>query len=171
MPLTDTEASRIADAIAAARPDWPARSLRQFVAARLRDRAFADVLVALAVVAADPASETPARVLEPGPWWLATRANRPTDATFVPGPGDEPCNRPGHEHEPAKACRACRAEHLAGDVDAPTFGTAPDPRPCTGCTRTSRFLLDGRCITCRTGTPTRTARALLERDDLAKEPA
>lgn len=167
MPLTDTEASRIADAIAAVRPDWPARSLRQFVAARLRDRAFADVLVALAVVAADPASETPARVLEPGPWWLATRANRPTDATFVPGPGDDPaCPLPGHEHERQAACRLCRAEHLAAVVDEPTFGAAPEPRACTSCTRTSRFLLDGRCITCRTGTPTRLAQL-----KPAKEPA
>jgi hypothetical protein len=168
VPLTDTEVSRLADSVTGLRPDWPGRSVRAFIAAHLRDRTFADVAVALAVVAADPASETPARVLEPGPWWLATRANRPTDATFVPGPGDDPaCRRPGHEHERQASCRLCRAEQLAGDVDAPTFGTAPEPRPCSGCTRTSRFLLDGRCITCRTGTPTRTARAL----EPAKEPA
>jgi hypothetical protein len=114
MPLTDVEVSRIADATAAARPDWPARSIRALVAGRLRDRAYADVLVALAVVAADPASETPARVLEPGPWWQATRANRPADVTFTPGPGrDKPCPQPGHEHERAIACRCCRADQLA----------------------------------------------------------
>lgn len=127
MPLTDTECSRIADAIAAARPDWPARSLRQFVAARLRDRTFADVLVALAVVAADPASETPARVLEPGPWWTATRANRPTDATYRPGPDGTPCRVAGHEHERATGCRLCRAEQLAGTD--PTDPARPVPAP------------------------------------------
>lgn len=128
MPLTDVEASRIADAIAAARPDWPARSLRAFVAGNLRDRAFADVLVALAVVAADPASETPARVLEPGPWWTATKANRPSDSTWTPGPGSEPaCTRPGHEHEIARACRACRAEALAGEQ--PDQPARPVPAP------------------------------------------
>lgn len=129
MALTDVEVSRIADATAAARPDWSARSIRSIVAARLRDRAFADVLVALAVVAADPASETPARVLEPGPWWTATRANRPTDATFTPGPGADPaCTQPGHEHERAANCRACRAEQLAAVVDEPdpAAGEVPD---------------------------------------------
>lgn len=128
MPLTEVEASRIADAIAAARPDWPARSLRAFVASRLRDRAFADVLVALAVVAADPASETPARVLEPGPWWTATRANRPTDATFTPGPGSDPrCRQPGHDHERAALCRLCAAERLAATEPAAPAPTVPAP--------------------------------------------
>lgn len=126
MPLTDVEASRIADAIAALRPDWPARSLRHFVAAKLRGHAFADALVALAVVAADPTSETPARVLEPGPWWTATRANR-TDTTYRPGPDGNPCTVPGHEHEPAARCRACRAEQLAGDDHDQAARTVPAP--------------------------------------------
>lgn len=161
MPLTDTEASRIADAVERLRPDWPARSVRAFLVAKLRDRAFADVAVAITVVACDPASETPARVLEPGPWWMATRANRPGDATFTPGPGqDEPCRRPGHERERAAHCRWCRAEDVAVPVDAPTTGPVPEPRPCTACTRLTRFLLDGRCTTCRTGAMPRTAHAL-----------
>lgn len=123
MPLTDLEASRIADAVAALRPDWPARSVRTLVAGRLRDRAYADVAVALTVVACDPASTTPARVLEVGPWWTATTANRPGAATYRPGPEGDPCPRPGHEHERASSCRACRAEALAVDLDP------PDPAP------------------------------------------
>ncbi len=108
MPLTDVEVSRLADAVAALRPDWPARSVRQLVAARLRDRAFADAAVALAVVACDPASETPARVLEPGPWWQATRANRPGSAT--PTPARPHC--PIHPEHPAgsQLCPRCVAE-------------------------------------------------------------
>ena len=108
MPLTDVEASRIADAVAALRPDWPARSVRALVAGRLRDRAFADVALALTAVAVDPASETPARVLEPGPWWTATRANRPGAAT--PVPSTPAC--PIHPEHPtgSKACPACTRE-------------------------------------------------------------
>jgi len=128
MPLTDTEVSRLADGVTGFRPDWPGRSVRAFIAAHLRDRTFADVAVALAVVAADPASETPARVLEPGPWWLATRANRPTDATFVPGPGADPaCSRPGHEHERQAACRLCRAEQLAAEPAQQPARPVPAP--------------------------------------------
>ena len=126
MPLTDVEASRIADAIAALRPDWPARSLRHFVAGKLRGYAFADALVALAVVAADPTSETPARVLEPGPWWTATRANR-TDTTYRPGPDGNPCTVPGHEHERSDRCRLCRAEDLAGTETTAPARTVPAP--------------------------------------------
>lgn len=114
MPLTDVEVSRLADAIHAARPDWPARSNRAFISAKMRGYAFADAFVALAVVAADPASETPARVLEPGPWWLATRANRPGGAT--PTPATPTC--PIHPDQPpgSKACPDCerarvRPEH------------------------------------------------------------
>ena len=132
MPLTETETSRIADAIAAIRPDWPARSLRAFVANKLRDRTYADALVALVVVAADPTTDTPARVLEHGPWWTATRTNH-TTTTFTPGPGrSAACQRPGHEHEQANACRACRAEALAGhehEQPPPALPAPPRPTP------------------------------------------
>jgi hypothetical protein len=113
---TDVELSRLADMTHALRPDWPARSVRTLLERRMRDRAYADLAVALAVIACDPTSETAARVEQPGPWWTATRANRPHDATFTPGPGDDPaCQQPGHEHERAAACRACAGERLAGD--------------------------------------------------------
>lgn len=124
MPLTDVEASRIADAVAALRPDWPARSVRALVAGRLRDRAFADVALALTAVAVDPASETPARVLEPGPWWTATRANRPGAAT--PVPSTPTC--PIHPGQPtgSKTCPRCLAEKApAPDLRAALRRPAP----------------------------------------------
>ena len=126
MPLSDTEVSRLADSIHAGRPDWNPRSLRAFIAAKMRGYAFADAFVALAVVAADPTSETPARVLEPGPWWTATRANR-TDTTYRPGPDGNPCTVPGHEHERSDRCRLCRAEDLAGTETTAPARTVPAP--------------------------------------------
>jgi hypothetical protein len=126
---SDTELTRLADMATALRPDWPARSVRAYLATKHRQRAFADLAVALAVVACDPASETPARLDEPsGPWWRLTRLNTAAVTTFTPGPGgDPPCRRPGHEHERLSACRACRAEALAGDE--PDAGGRPVPAP------------------------------------------
>ena len=157
---SDVELDRLAAAIAMLRPTWPPAStaswLRTERAATLRARPIADLAVVLVACALDPANSTPAAVLRPGPWWaVVERVNDRTARGYLPGPGDHPCRRPGHEHEPADACRACHGERKAADIDEPTFGPAPEPRPCTGCARTSRFLLDGRCITCRTGTPTR----------------
>lgn len=110
---TDLELDRVAGAVNALRPDWPVASLRTYLRSRHAGRAYADVAVALVAVAVDPASTTPARVEQPGPWWQATRAVGP--GTYRPGPDGAPCSRDGHEHEPAATCRACRAEYLAGD--------------------------------------------------------
>ncbi len=123
---TDLELDRVAAAVNALRPDWPVASLRTYLRSRHAGRAYADLAAALVAVAVDPASTTPARVEQPGPWWQATRAVGPT--TYRPGPDGAPCPRDGHEHEPAATCRACRAELLAGHpLAAAVRGTrAPD---------------------------------------------
>jgi hypothetical protein len=69
--MDDHEAQRIAAAMHAARPDWPASSLLTLIRKKLIDRPRRDVFVALAWVASEPNSATPARVLEAGPWWRA----------------------------------------------------------------------------------------------------
>jgi hypothetical protein len=69
--MDDHEAQRIAAAMHAARPDWPAASVLTLIRKKLIDRPRRDVFVALAWVASEPASHTPARVLEAGPWWRA----------------------------------------------------------------------------------------------------
>jgi hypothetical protein len=100
------------------RPEWRAQSVYSLLAEKHADRAFADLAVALAWVSADPASQTPARINDHGPWWLATRFNAGNSEVQLPGPGKEPaCDRAGHEHELARNCRACAAERLA-DTDA-----------------------------------------------------
>jgi hypothetical protein len=115
--MDDRELTRLADIGAAARPDWNHRSLRTFLAANLASKAFADVAVALVIVAVQPENQTPRLLLDHGPWWQAagTAFRRQTE---TPGPGAEPaCDRAGHEHELARNCRACAAERLA-DTDA-----------------------------------------------------
>ncbi|HEY1178260.1 MAG TPA: hypothetical protein VGF17_19065, partial [Phytomonospora sp.] len=71
MTLSRHETERIARSANALRPDWPIGSLETFIWQQLKHHAYADVAVALAVVATDPATQTPKRVLESGPWWKA----------------------------------------------------------------------------------------------------
>ena len=125
---TDNELTRLADSANALRPEWAARSVRAYLAAHHRDRAFADLATALAVLATDPTTETPARLGEHGPWWLATRRAQ-TVPDVGPGRGTPPCARPGHDHEPSHACRLCRAEALAGDPPERDSTSRPIPPP------------------------------------------
>lgn len=67
--MTPIELHRLAGAVAILRPDWPAASLQTFLERNLAHRPLRDATVALIACALDPATSTPARVLEPGPWW------------------------------------------------------------------------------------------------------
>lgn len=69
--MNETEAERIAAAIHEARPDWPATSILTLIRKNLIAKPRRDVFVALAWIAAEATSKTPARVLETGPWWRA----------------------------------------------------------------------------------------------------
>lgn len=123
-----TELERLAGMVAKLRPDWTARSVRTYLEAKHADRAYTDLAVALAVIATDPTSHTPARLEQQGPWWSATRALISGGTPEVgPGRGVRPCQFAGHEHEPADRCRLCRGERLAGDQPEPA--TPPVPAP------------------------------------------
>lgn len=78
--MNDAEAQRIAAAINIARPDWPMSSLLSFVRNNLMTRPRRDVFVALAWVASESETQTPARVLESGPWWRAAGIEGATGA-------------------------------------------------------------------------------------------
>lgn len=70
--MIDHEIERIAAAINRLRPDWPKTSLETLLRKpELRNRPRRDVAVALAWVACEAQTVTPARVLEAGPWWKA----------------------------------------------------------------------------------------------------
>lgn len=86
--LSQAETHRLAAAINALRPDWPLASLSTWIRTSLAERAYRDAAVALTWVACDPQSETPARVLEAGPWWRAAQAEQgAASAVKHRGPG------------------------------------------------------------------------------------
>jgi hypothetical protein len=119
--LTDTDLDRLTTAANALRPDWHHTDIRAYLAARHTHRQLAEIAVALAAVACDPDTRTPARLDLPGPWWGATRALAGWRGETNPvGPGRDTarCVRAGHECEPAHACRCCRSELIAGDRPA-----------------------------------------------------
>lgn len=121
--MNDNELRRLAHAINEHRPDWPIASLRTFIGKNLSNRTYRDASVALTWIACDmkpdgsPASSTPKRVLEAGPWWQAAviggdanggRPNPPKRA--------EQCTRCGGM---LPDC-ACKREHLAATYDDET---------------------------------------------------
>jgi len=76
-----TEITRLASALNALRPDWPHASLVTFITRELSGRAYRDAAVVLTWVACDPATQTPKRVLERGPWWDALAGGAGVQAT------------------------------------------------------------------------------------------
>jgi hypothetical protein len=120
--MDDHEAQRIAAAMHVARPDWPALSLLTLIRKKLIDRPRRDVFVALAWIASEPASHTPARVLENGPWWKAagvegTIANRPP--TWEPDTVCSVCSKPE---------AACKSTARFGDDDHEFVSRAANAR-------------------------------------------
>lgn len=116
------EIQRLAAMGAALRPDWPARSLGTFIERNLGARAYGDVAVALAWVAARTKTETPRLLLEAGPWWKAAAG----DSHHTPRPprkAEECQTHPGNWRE---SCHGCAADGLAGDQTAPADPRRPD---------------------------------------------
>ena len=69
-----SERDRLAAATIALRPDWACngfdrlRTMRDWLSKNLMDWSFRDATVALVLVAIDPASNGPARLMTDGPW-------------------------------------------------------------------------------------------------------
>ena len=103
MPMSQTEAHRLAASINALRPDWPLASLSTFIRTKLADKAYRDATVALAWIATDEKTTTPARVLEAGPWWRAATAGDGTVSAI-----SQRC--PVHPDQRAGWCLACEDE-------------------------------------------------------------
>lgn len=72
--MTPIELHRLAGAVTCLRPDWPPASIQTFLQRHLAHRPLRDIAVALVTCALDPQTDTPARVLEPGPWWKTAAA-------------------------------------------------------------------------------------------------
>lgn len=93
--MNANEIRRLAHAINEHRPDWPVSSLTTFITRELAKHTYRDAAVALTWVAVDqkpdgsPASETPKRVTEGGPWWRAACIEG--EQTLTPPKRDEQC--------------------------------------------------------------------------------
>jgi hypothetical protein len=101
--MNEHEIVRIAAAMHAARPDWNAASVATLIRKNLADRPRRDVFVALAWVASEPSSSTPARVLEAGPWWKAAGAGD----TFTTGHQHVAKVYGFTEGDPREVCSEC----------------------------------------------------------------
>jgi hypothetical protein len=100
-----TELERIAQMAGALRPDWNPRSVLTLLVNEHAHRAYRDLAVAMAYIATDPATHTPKRLSEAGPWW-ATSKDAPEPIHYTR------CPQPGHTSYPAHNCGACRSEAL-----------------------------------------------------------
>jgi hypothetical protein len=121
--LTENEIDRIANAIHALRPDWPANSLRSLIAdPKLATKTRRDVTVALAWVACESETKTPGRVLENGPWWRAAVASDDR-VPRNPMPHEE-CGT--HKGQFRLSCSGCHSEKLAPVVPIRGKATAAD---------------------------------------------
>lgn len=106
--ISRDETERLAAMANALRPDWPLKSLTTFIVNELTRRTYREVAIALAWIATDPATDTPKRMLEAGPWWNASRAQAATVSVVVTRCGEHP------EH-PALGCPQCREEKRGVD--------------------------------------------------------
>jgi hypothetical protein len=86
--MNEHEATRIAAAMHELRPDWPASSIKTLVMKSMADKPRRDVCVALAWIACESNSHTPARVLESGPWWRAAGVEGSSTKRPEPTPDD-----------------------------------------------------------------------------------
>lgn len=106
--MNKDEATRIAGAVNALRPDWGAHGVLTILADdRLRHRAYGDVAKAFVALALDPASRKPTRIHEDGPWWIAARpdAREVNTSSLIRRPLADDCDvclRPRADHGPGR---------------------------------------------------------------------
>jgi hypothetical protein len=128
--MNDNEKTRIAAAINQLRPDWPAASLRTLLdRPAITNRPRRDVAVALAWIACETDSKTPARVLESGPWWQAVGVEGGVDGGAItngvldPTGSCDTCSQPPHRHGPTSGHEFISVVEAARSRD-----TSPKPR-------------------------------------------
>lgn len=127
--IEKTDAERIAAAIHALRPDWPAASVLTLIGKHYQHRPVRDIAVALTWIACDPNSRTPGRITEDGPWWTAAGAWKPgqqTEPTPATPRAHETCTVDGHSGW-AGNCAQCRADLLAAVTSPEPAEPAIDP--------------------------------------------
>jgi hypothetical protein len=98
-------------------PTWPVASLRTLLARHeLANKSRRDVAVALAWVACEAETTTPARVIESGPWWRAANVEHPDRTIRRPPMKSEECRT--HPGEYRDFCRCCVSDRKAARDEA-----------------------------------------------------
>jgi hypothetical protein len=133
--LIQPQIERLAAMANALRPDWQLRSIQTHIENNHTHRAYRDLAIALAYVATDSESSTPARLNQPGPWW---RASLIGDETPTPPRRCETChgyhtpdaphNRPYTPSDWRPALANVRAAYTQA-----TAGLCPHGVPWTNC--------------------------------------
>lgn len=128
--MNSNEIQRLAHAISNHRPDWMIASLRTFIERNMSNWAYRDASVALTWIATDakpdgtPASATPKRVLENGPWRIAAAVGGAATVSAGAPKRHEECQT--HAGRFAHNCGLCRVENFG--TDEPTTPLQGDPR-------------------------------------------
>lgn len=111
---TLNELERVAAMAHGLRPDWRYDSLVTHLRANHGTKPYRDLAVAMAWIAADPDTKTPARLLENGPWWAATT---PREAGAAGTTNHKPCDRCRYPHPASVPCDVRKTDI---DRDSPT---------------------------------------------------
>lgn len=120
--MNEHEAERIAAAAHQLRPDWPTSSVLTLIRRSLMDRPRRDVAVAIAWIACEAGTATPARVLESGPWWKAAGVDGQTTGMREPYDRERFCDVCGKPHG-----RLPEGDHAFISVIEQTRRLAADP--------------------------------------------
>lgn len=102
------------------RPDWPEKSLYTYLVENHAGDADYELAVAAFVCWTDPATNTPARLKENGPWWRAARAAASLERGTLTGPprrGEDCPTHPGHHRDYCAGCRADALVEATGRTD------------------------------------------------------
>lgn len=114
--MNQIELARIAGMSNALHPDWPTQSILTLLHP-LAGRAYTDVAIAAAACFTDPATRTPRRLLEDGPWWQATKLL--PGPTLVPAHQDPLLVPDADPDDPVAYARALREGRLVRAVSSP----------------------------------------------------
>ena len=112
---TENEIQRLAAMANQLRPEWPIKSLITLLARDHAARPYRDLAVALAWIATDARTKTPARLAEAGPWWTATSMTEGT------GPGQSRMQCAVHGEHHAGHCPEC----VQAAVPKPAYVVVP----------------------------------------------
>jgi hypothetical protein len=126
--MTKVELHRLAGAIATLRPDWAPQSLQTFLERHFAHRPYRDIAIALVTVAVDPTTATPARILEPGPWWQAA-STRDVPITRNTCPDHPLAAIRTDPRTGEQTCGGCHADRIAAVQALPLRQRGVPPTP------------------------------------------